>query len=221
MIDAPDDNPASSQLRTARDAKGLSMAKLGKLAGTTAQQVDRLEKGHRKLTREWAERLAPHLSVTPESLVFDTVDGSVIPVVGLISGGGSIETAWEQQTEPLYEIKIPFSAGDDVIGLEIRGESMWPKYDPGDVIVVSRHGEPIESVLGYEAAVRTRGGDRYFKRIIATPTKGRFDLESYNAPTIRNVQIEWVAGLIVRVPAVRWQRLNGKSVKQALRKVGK
>lgn len=57
-------------LRSSRVARGLSGPQLAKLAGTTAQQIDRLEKSQRKLTREWAERIAPHLLLTPERLLF-------------------------------------------------------------------------------------------------------------------------------------------------------
>ena len=60
-----------SKLRELRTAHDFSMKRLGELAGTTAQTVERLEKGKMKLTKEWAERLAPHLGVTAQALVFD------------------------------------------------------------------------------------------------------------------------------------------------------
>jgi transcriptional regulator with XRE-family HTH domain len=59
-----------SPLRLARLAKGLSMPSLGKLANTSAQQIDRLERGQRKMTRQWADRLAPYLDVPSEVLVY-------------------------------------------------------------------------------------------------------------------------------------------------------
>lgn len=62
-----------TDLRDARIAKGLTQTGLAKLAGTSQPQIKRLEKGDRKLTREWAERLAPFLDVTPAELVFDAV----------------------------------------------------------------------------------------------------------------------------------------------------
>lgn len=46
------------------------MKKLGELAGTSAQTTERLEKGQMKLTKEWAERFAPHLETTPQELMF-------------------------------------------------------------------------------------------------------------------------------------------------------
>lgn len=145
----------------------------------------------------------------------------ILPVVGVIGAGGAIDTAWEQTAEPLHEIEIPINLGDDVIGFEIRGESMWPKFDPHDVIVVHRHGEVIDSLLGFEAAVRLADGGRYFKRIIRSGTPGLYDLESYNAPPMRGVRVEWASGLVATVPASRWKKRNGQAVKEAVRKAQK
>jgi transcriptional regulator with XRE-family HTH domain len=66
------DNPKKqgSPLYRARRAKGLSMPELAKAAGTSAQQIDRLETGERPITKEWARRLAPHLDVDAVELVF-------------------------------------------------------------------------------------------------------------------------------------------------------
>lgn len=57
-------------LKEQRLARGFSGPQLAKLADTTPQQIDRLERGQRKLTREWAERIAPHLKVSAERLIF-------------------------------------------------------------------------------------------------------------------------------------------------------
>ena len=40
---------------------------------------------------------------------------------------------------------------------------MWPRYDPGDVIICWREGADAEEVVGWEAAVRTADGKRYLK----------------------------------------------------------
>ena len=51
------------------DAVGLGPAELGRLAGTTRQQVHKLAQGERQLTKAWAERLAPHLGTTWDGLM--------------------------------------------------------------------------------------------------------------------------------------------------------
>ena len=45
------------RIRDFRKQKGLTMGELAELAGTSQQQIDRLEKGKRRLTLEWLIKL--------------------------------------------------------------------------------------------------------------------------------------------------------------------
>ncbi|MBX4335664.1 helix-turn-helix domain-containing protein [Bartonella raoultii] len=59
-----------NNLKFFRQKIGLTSKQLAELAGTSQPQIFRLENGQRKLTKEWAVRLAPHLEVTPKQLLF-------------------------------------------------------------------------------------------------------------------------------------------------------
>lgn len=59
----------ANRIRDLREARGLSLHALARLVGTTASQIGRLERGERKLTIEWIERIAPGLSVNPLELL--------------------------------------------------------------------------------------------------------------------------------------------------------
>lgn len=64
-------------IKDLRDILGLSQQALADRAGISQPQVQRLEKSKRKLTKEWATKLAPHLHTTPEFLIFGSEgDGS-------------------------------------------------------------------------------------------------------------------------------------------------
>lgn len=58
-----------STLRALRQAAGLSQEKLAELAGTSQPQINKLETGQRKLTVDWAVKLAPPLGVEPTALL--------------------------------------------------------------------------------------------------------------------------------------------------------
>lgn len=53
-----------------REKLGITKADLSRRLGTTRQQLGRLEDGQRKLTLEWAEKIAPILGCTPQDLMF-------------------------------------------------------------------------------------------------------------------------------------------------------
>lgn len=52
-----------------RRERGLSLAALAKAAGTTKAQIQKLERGDRRLSLEWMERLADALAVKPSDLL--------------------------------------------------------------------------------------------------------------------------------------------------------
>lgn len=61
-------------IKDLRDRFGISQSQLAELAGTSQPQIKRLENGERKLSKDWAEKIAPHLHVTPEILMFGYPD---------------------------------------------------------------------------------------------------------------------------------------------------
>ncbi|HLI10565.1 MAG TPA: helix-turn-helix domain-containing protein [Alphaproteobacteria bacterium] len=78
-----------SALREIREARGLSQPALARLARTSQQQIDRLEKGQRVLTLAWARRLAPLLGIAPREL--RPAEGyDLVPVAGIVADDESV-----------------------------------------------------------------------------------------------------------------------------------
>ncbi len=65
MIEGPYPNHLAEFMRASR----LTDPSLARLLGISKQQVFNLRRGHRKLTVEWAQRLAPHLGVSWQELI--------------------------------------------------------------------------------------------------------------------------------------------------------
>ena len=87
--------------------------------------------------------------------------------MGRVGAGASIEPEHEQvPPEGLGEVELPFPIAEETVAFEVAGDSMLPKYEHGDVIVVFREQRhPISSFYGEEAAVRLKSGERYLKTI--------------------------------------------------------
>lgn len=131
--------------------------------------------------------------------------GSTVPVMGRVGAGALIEPDFDQAApDGLYDVTLPFPIPEDMIGLVVDGESMTPKFDPGDVIVVRRtQRKATTSFLGQLVAVRTEDGRRYLKKLFQGTADGLFRLESFNADPIHNVSIAWVGEIHAIVPAVQ------------------
>ncbi|WP_370931719.1 S24 family peptidase [Bartonella sp. DGB1] len=118
--------------------------------------------------------------------------GSIVPLMGYIGAGTEIDPSFEQVPDSgLYQIDLPFLLKEDMVAFEIQGESMFPVYKEGDLIIVKkRQTKTIEFFYGKEAVVLTSDNKRYIKTI-SKGLKG-IDLLSWNAPPIENVKVEWL-----------------------------
>lgn len=61
----------TNRIAEIRKARGLTLQEVATRASTTNQQISHLERGRRKLSYEWMERLASALSCHPLDLVND------------------------------------------------------------------------------------------------------------------------------------------------------
>jgi len=215
----------AKRLQQAREGAGLAQSELARRVGMSQTAIGEIEAGRVARPKKLRE-IALEIGISEAWLLGETDNpdpdhkpqlpdaAQVVGVIGMIGAGGAFDTSVEQidHGEPLYEIELPFYIGPDAIALEVKGESMWPRYDPGDVIVCFRRTVDPETLLGWEAAVGTPDGSRYLKRLLKGSAPGLYNLESHNAPPLRDVRLDWVSdvGAVVRAHLVR--RTN-KSVK--------
>lgn len=89
------------------------MQELAELAGTSQQQIDRLEKGTRKMTAEWMEKLSAALNCKPAELIDFTPGTQTAKKVetALVRVIGAIETKFsnmvrEFQADEQYDISF-------------------------------------------------------------------------------------------------------------------
>ena len=136
-----------------------------------------------------------------------------VPIMGRVGAGAAIEPEHEQvPPEGLGEVELPFPIWEETVAFEVAGNSMLPKYENGDVIVVykdQRH--PLTSFYGEEAAVRLKTGERYLKTIERGKSATQVNLTSFNAKPINGVKLEWIGEICVTLPRGQIERLRAKA----------
>ena len=147
---------------------------------------------------------------------------NAVPIMGRVGAGASIEPEHEQvPPEGLGEVELPFPMADETIAFEVSGDSMLPKYENGDVIVVFREQRhPLSSFYGEEAAVRLKTGERYLKTIERGKSPSLVNLKSFNAKPITGVKLDWIGEIYVTLPRGQIERLRTKAAARS-RKAGK
>lgn len=200
-------------IRRALEKPGKSKQGLAAALGRQPSAVTALLRGERELK-------ARELPIVAKYLDLDVPQPGEVRIMGYVGAGAAIDPDFEQvPADGLATVTLPFTLPDEMIGLEVRGDSMRPRYDDGDVIVVYREQRrPLESFIGEEAAVRTKDGRRYLKTIARGKTRGAVTLLSFNAKPIENVKLDWIGEIYVAVRAGQLRRMRVSGGDRGLRK---
>ena len=132
-----------NNLKAARKAKGLTQVEVARAIGLTQNGYSYWENGKAKIDRDQLLKLANLFDVSVDYLLGNTTTTNTgskivrIPVLGSIPAGIPLEALeeiidWEEIPESMC------AGGKEYFALEVKGDSMWPDYLPGDVVIVRK-----------------------------------------------------------------------------------
>lgn len=186
------------RLRHARSGAGFEDAvSAARRFGWTEATYRSHENGTRNFPRNAAAKYARAFRVSVEWLLLGTgnADKKPVPMVGYVGAGAEVFPIDDGGC--LDEIDPPPGIGPDAVAVRVRGDSMFPRYMEGDVLIYDQH-DSLNRADGQECVVSLPDGRKFVKLVRAEPD-GTATLESWNAAPMRNLAVEWVA-------VVRWVR---------------
>lgn len=202
-------NLFSKNLKYLRESKGISKNKLGEMVGVNQTTIGRWETNEIKPSIDNVEEVAKALNVNlPDLLIKDLefdnadyfeldLDVVKIPVLGTIKAGIPIEA----QEEIIDYVEIPKKwtiGGKKFYGLQISGDSMFPKYQEGDTVIFEQN-EDKEQYNNKDCAVMVNGDDATFKQVLLNnnglvlrPYNNAYDIMMYSNDDIEKLPIKIV-----------------------------
>lgn len=191
------------RLRSAREAAGFETAADAARRFSWAVSTYRAhENGQNGMRDEHIVRYARAFRVSPSWLLFGSggPDRKNLPLVGYVGAGAEIFAV--DDGGALEELEPPPGIGPDAVAVAVRGQSMWPRYSEGDILIYDTQNAP-DQMNGRECIVALTDGRKYVKNV-RRMGDGTYDLESWNAPPLQQVEIEWVA-------EIKWVKRSSKA----------
>ena len=161
-----------------RKSLGLSQAEVARRLEWSPPNYARIEKGRTTPSLRSMEAIAEALEVPLSALTQEAFAGGEVPVVAFASAGPGVE--FTDQGYPagggMYFLPRPPQFTDpNGFGVEVAGDSMVPKYEDGQVVMVDTRKRPVS---GDYAVIGLMAGDKFVKRY--RESGGRVVLESVN-----------------------------------------
>lgn len=175
--------------------KGFSQRKLSNVAGLSESAV-------RDLLKRTENPGIGTLHAVAEALELpiEAINGAeAVPLLGTIGAGGTVAYFNDDQ-EAEFVPRPPLAPGR-LMALRVMGDSMLPKYEPGDVVYVQReHNGVLARDIGRHCAVNCADGGTYLKILSNGTEPGRYTLRSHNAADMENVEVIWAARVLFVYP---------------------
>lgn len=194
MSESVDIGTVRAALREIMERKGVKPTTLSQMVGRNKSLVKDLFERTNDISVSTLAKLAGALDVS----VIDLLATPGVPVVGYIGAGGVV--IYEEVGVDEVVVRPP-NVSMKLVALEVRGDSMLPKYQNGDIIYIGRdHDGVLPEYLGRDCAVRLTSGETYIKQLMRGSEEGKFTLFSLNAPPIENVEVEWATPVAFIMP---------------------
>jgi transcriptional regulator with XRE-family HTH domain len=133
-----------------RKAQKITLAVLAEKTNSTPQQIGRLEKGERRLTTDWMQKIAKALNVLPEDLMTPNHgERVVIPEINMNtyaldhkrdadkSGVMENDHILSEWSLPKQLLANQLDSNSTVRIIQVLGDSMQPEFNPGDRVMVN------------------------------------------------------------------------------------
>lgn len=184
-----------SKLRELQKKAGLTLQQVADAAGTTNQQIGMLERGDRRLTVDWIDRIAPVLGVRPQELL----STAAVPLRGYV-GAGSEAHYYGLADDPGEEVPMPPNGNANTVAVEVRGDSLGSLFNRWLVYYDELHDPPTADLLRKLCVVGLADGRVLVKQIRKGSAPGFYHLHSQTEGVIEDVVISWAAEVKAMTP---------------------
>lgn len=178
-------------------------------------KLSNILRGIRRITPKEIDRFSAALNVTPseirEALGEEVNAPPLMNISGYVGAADRVFICSDGSDVVTDEfIQIPFYYYKGIL-LEIRGESMLPRYNPGEIIgiTIPVEGYIDDSLIGRDVVARLSDDSYVLKILHRGSEKGKYTLISINpsVPPIIDTKLLWASPIDFLIPMARNRKI--------------
>ena len=200
-----------NNIRIIRKSKNLNMKQLGQLIGASESAISQYETGKRQPDPSTLIKLAEVLETSVDFLLgLDSnlspmeaplTYGAKIKVLGEVPAGVPVE-AIECIIDEIEISKEMAEDGNEYLGLLVSGDSMFPEYLDGDIVIIRKQetaetgDDVVAYVNGYNATLKRL--QRMTNGIRLKALNPQYESKFYSNEDIKNLPVS-ILGVVVEM----------------------
>lgn len=196
-----------NNLKAARKAANMTQADVAKIVGISQNGYSYWENGKAKIDHESLVKLSALFGVSIDYLMgasdVPAEKALRIPVLGSVPAGIPIEAI--EDVVDWEEIPAAMTAGGkEYFALQVQGDSMWPDYLPGDIVIVRKQpccgsGEDcVVYVNGFDATLKQVKHNDEQQTMSLIPRNPSYPPRTFTKEEIENLPVT-IAGVVVEL----------------------
>lgn len=159
---------------------GLSQQKVAEACGTIQQTIAKIERGERKLTLDWAQKLAIPLEWTPTQIMFGDKNILSARIVGDLLSSEAVAITGDPEvvsidTPPIGRAEEEFQA------VRVATDALEPRLFHGDTLIFASNPTDPSEANFRECLISI--GDEMFVRRVELVDNGQMMLRGYKSST--------------------------------------
>jgi transcriptional regulator with XRE-family HTH domain len=188
-----------NRIKALRKERHMTVEQLAERAGYTTGHVSNVENHKRGFTTRSLKAIAAVLGVKPAELLDTSNAWQMVPIFGLIGDKGIFRPAGETPTSSPPQVRVPLALGE-VVALRIDGQSLYPRYEDGAVLLYPKTPVSVDECLGEECFVVLSDGVSMIRRVDRGSDDDHYTLTFHNQTPLINVEIVTCRSALMALP---------------------
>lgn len=188
----------ANELKRLREQKGLTQAELAKELNLSSSAIGMYETSKREPSYTILQTIADYFNVRIQTLLNNNSNPFVVPVLGRVQAGIPLEAI--EDIIDYEEIPDEMAKQGEYFGLQIKGDSMSPRFQEGDVVIVRKQANidnddiAIMLVNGNDATIKKIKKDK--NGIALIPLNPNYQIKYYSNAEIVELPVNCIGKVV-------------------------